>query len=430
MAWASQPTATGVAGLGLDQFNDPALTALVKQCLEQNPSWEAARARLEAARILVRQDASALRPKLDGLLNVSESEDQSMLNNARRTQASLGLEVGWEPDVWNRVGSQRDATALEAQGVAGDTQALALSLASQIALSWFTAIELQGLQDIAGATLKSFEQTLRVVEDRYQQGLVQSLDVHLTRASVANARAAEIVLQQSRLDTLRQLETLAGNYPDVRRDLPQNLPPLPDPVGAGLPSELLERRPDIRAAEARYHAAGFSIAAARKAWLPRISLSGQAGFRSDEVADPLTGKEPYWLAGAGLRQSLYNGGQLDAATELREAQERQAAATLAATILQAYREVESALSGESLLTARQKALAEALSESAEAERLAGEQYADGLTDIITVLESQRRLFEARSRELSVRAEILRNRIRLILALGGGLSGIDVDGEHP
>lgn len=414
----------------MDRFHSPELPELVRECFASNPSWAAARARLESARLLVHQQDASLRPRLDLLGSGSRGEDNSQPLAQARTAYGLGLDASWELDVWGRLGDQRDAVGKEAEAVASDTQALRLSLAAQVAQAWISAVELRAQATLAEATAESFEKTGKIVQDRYQQGLVQSLDVRLTLASAASARAAVHQAHLSHEESVRALWVLLGGYPGGRSVKTAALPALPPPPPAGIPSELLERRPDLLAARARLEAAGRSLDASQKEFYPKISLTGQGGVRSDELGDVVQGEETYWSAGAGIRQSVYAGGALTAARDIREAQLAQASANAQAIALQAFREVESALSAEQWGGQRLEALKEAERESREAERLAQEQYRDGLTDIITVLEAQRRWFETQSRVLGQEGELLRNRVRLHLALGGDFLPESEAGAHP
>ena len=223
------------------------------------------------------------------------------------------------------------------------------------------------------------------------------------------------------LDTaLRQLEILLGRYPAAQLVLPAGLPELDGPVAAGLPSEVLTRRPDLAAAERRVAAAGARVAEARAALYPQLRLTGSAGTSSDQVADLLDGDFSVWSFAGSLLQPLFQGGRLRAGVDLAAAGADEALAAYASAVLRALGEVETALAAEKGLAEQETALAAAALQAEAARRLAEERYETGLGEYLVVLESQRGALDTASRRLEVQRRRLVARVDLYLALGGDL----------
>jgi len=216
---------------------------------------------------------------------------------------------------------------------------------------------------------------------------------------------------------------LAGRYPAALIQTSGDLPPLPPPVPAGLPAELVGRRPDLAAARERLLAADARLASARAALYPRLSLTASGGRSSGELGDLLDGEFAVWNLVGNLSQPLFQGGRLRAGVDLASAGREGAVAAYAQTLLQAYAEVESALDAETYLQTQEQALCSAADEALAARRLAEERYARGLTDMVTLLTAQNSAFESESRWLATRRQQLEARLDLHLALGGGFSPV-------
>ncbi|RME69907.1 MAG: efflux transporter outer membrane subunit [Verrucomicrobia bacterium] len=407
----------------LESFGDPTLVDLVNEALEKNPDLRALAQTVSAARAAARIDGADRLPQASLGLDASRRqivvEDGAEPLRVRSDQGSLGLNVSWEIDIWGRLTDRAAAAVADLQAAEADLAAARLSLAGQIARAWFRASAARQLLQLAEATVESFDATARLVRDRFQTGVSSSLELRL---ALANAAAAHALLQQrtQELDAAtRRLEALLGRYPSRQLETVDTLPEIPLSIPAGLPSELLHRRPDILAAERRLAAADARVRAARKALLPSLRLTGSAGTASEDLENLLDADFSVWSIAAGLTQPLFQGGRLRANVELREAGAERAHADYIATLINAFGEVETRLAAEALLRQREKNLAEAADHSEGAERLARDEYEAGLADIFSVLESQRRALDARSAYIRVREERLNNRVDLHLALGGG-----------
>lgn len=414
-----------VIGGWLNSFQDPQLSALAWEALQNSPTIDAAEARLRAALGLALANSSNLWPTINGVAGASDSQtiNTSTNQNTRSDAFNAGGTISWELDLWGRVRAEAGAARADRETAIETFAAARLSLVANIARQWFNLREARAQEALAKASLDSFENNLNLIEDRYQSGVSTSLDVRLLRANVANARANLASRQRAAEVASRALEVLVGRYPASALDSPLELPALQAPPPAGLPAGLLARRPDLIASERTYQSAVFSAKESRRARLPRISLTGSAGLRSDEVDDLLRGDFGVWSLAGNLTAPLFQGGQLKGAARRTQALADAALANYVSDALTAFQEVENALAGEAYWRSQTEALAEAASESAAAEEQAWQRYQRGLSDIITVLESQRRALTAHASLLASQNQSLQNRINLHLALGGDFESL-------
>jgi len=407
----------------LTRFADPDLQAAVALAVERNFSLQVAAARLDQALALATVDGAARLPSLD--LTGGASDRRTQVNNqvdpplTRRADSfDLGLRLTWEIDLWGRVRAGAYAAESDAQAAAADFEAARLSLAGQVTSAWFEAIAARAQAELSRETVASFEANLQTVEERFRRGLSPALDVRLTRANVANARATLAAQERSFDVVLRRLEVLLGAYPEGAFTLSDALPALETTVPVGLPSSLLTRRPDVVAAERRLVAADYRLSQSEANRWPAFSLTGTYGQASGDLEDLLKDGFDVWSLAGNLTAPLFQGGRINANIDRADARVREAAANYAQVALNAFSEVETALASESLLRAQLAAVEEAAEESVGAQELAEERYQRGLVDIITVLESQRRAFNARSQALTIRNLLLQNRVALHVGLGG------------
>lgn len=331
----------------------------------------------------------------------------------------LSLNLSWELDLWGRIRNQQSAALAEVQAVEADFRGAQLSLAAQVCKAWFAAVEAKRQVELAQATVDNQQASNDQVRRRYESGVTGSLDYRLSLSTLAQARAG-LNLRKSRYDfTIRQLEILVGRYPSATLEHADDLPSVKEGVPAGLPAELISRRPDLIAAERRLASSHSQVSSAKAALYPRISLTASGGTSSEKLGDLVDGNFSVWNIVGNILQPLFQGGRLRANVDLTKAQSDIALARYGLTALNAFAEVESALTNEQYLSERQADLEIATEQSLAARQLAEDQYARGLTDFITMLESQRSAYDSESNLLSVRRERLDARIDLYLALGGG-----------
>jgi NodT family efflux transporter outer membrane factor (OMF) lipoprotein len=423
-------------------FEDPALDSLILETLENNHDLRAAAMRIDSAAAQARIAGADLYPSVGASLNRS-SRKQNFLGfpslggaaggpggssggggvlSTTTTILGVSLDTAWEADLWGRIRSSQAAALADLQATQADYAAARLSLSGQISKAWFTLNEINQQVALAERTAASFRTTVAQVRERFARGLRPSLDLRLALTNLHGAESALEQRQVERAALVRQVEALAGRYPRGSLEDRTGFPPLPPPVPAGLPADLISRRPDLVAAERRLAAAGSRVAQARRALYPSLRITGSAGRQSEEFSDLLDGNFGVWNFVAALTQPLFQGGKLRAGVDLAGSREREALELYVGSALRAYSEVETALVTGVRLEDLEAILAAASEQAAAARRLAEDRYNAGLDDFLTVLEAQRRDFEAGSRLIEVRRRRLENRVDLHLALGGGFDG--------
>ncbi len=406
----------------LEDLESPRLEVLVKQALAGNPVLMAAESRWRIAQAQRDISGAPLKPRFEAGAEVGRQR----LNQFTRDRFGLNITASWEADVWGRLSNTARAAIEDEKAFAADYRAARLSLAANVARTWFAIIEVDLQERLAGKTAEIFRKSEQVIEERYRRGLNSALDVRLARTDVATAEN-EITRRQREKDGLiRKLDVLLGRYPVGHLKIPDYLPPIKQRVPAGLPSQLLARRPDLVAAEHRLTAAGERLQAARKNRLPSIRLTTSGGLASSELGQLLDWDSLVWSLLAGITQPIFEGGRLDAEQALAEARHGEAWANYAQAVLVAFKEVETALAAEDHYTRQAEQLYQATQEASQAAELALEQYQNGLIDIITLLQAQRRAFETERNLIRIRRERLDNRIALYLALGGDFSPIQAE----
>ena len=405
--------AGAVGGAWLASFNDPQLDALVKEALVSNPDLRIAAARVEQAASFVKVAGATLYPQVNALARGGGtlSGDSSGLEGA-------GIFANWELDLWGRVRAGRASAQDQYGSAALDNEYARQSLAALVAKSWFLATEARMQKAIAEEMAASSERQLGLAQDRLRVGRGDEYDVALARANLATFRDSVVSLELAYRQALRALEALAGRYPAAQLSVPAQLAALPGPVPVGMPSELLERRPDVVAAERRVAAAFYRVEESKAARLPRISLTAAVTSISSELFVLKERDNPVWSAGASLTAPLYLGGQLQAQVEIRTAEQKQALAEYGRVGARAFGEVENALSTAFALQEREAILRQAVSDNGRALELANVRFRVGTGDLRAVSQQSLALHAARTALLRVQSERLVQRVNLHLALGG------------
>ncbi len=416
-------------------LGDTNLVALITEALVGNPSLAAMRARVQAAMEQSRIAGSASLPSVAAQAGSSRQQQvfvglpipgTSGPLKTRATTHSFQLVADWELDVWGRVRSGRKAALADYLATTDDLRGARLSLAGQVARGWFRLAEADRQLQLAKATAASLEQTGNRMQARYEEGIRSPIEVRVTKSNAASARALVAMREVELNDARRQLQSLLGRYPDGELSGPSLLQEPMTDVPAGLPAELLDRRPDLVAARWKLKAAGFRVEEANAARLPAISLTVSGGRTSNELQDLLDHDFSVWSLAANAAQPIFQGGRLRSNIRLNKALLEAAAKDYDAAVLNAFREVETALANESLLRQRESELRETDRQARAASRLAAERYEAGLDDLLTLLETRRRGLDAESQLIAVRRARLDNRVALHLALGGGLTCDDED----
>ena len=450
-SWAGPHRSGVVVPNWIRSFGDPELTALVADAVARNPDLRAAAARVEASRAAVRIAAASLYPRIamkglgerqgqeihgdlgrginppdlgsPGTENPGGSGlDTSMDESSQRWVYGLAVGAAWEADVWGRIRSKKAAASAESGALLADYIFAQQSLAAAVARAYFTTIEAAQQEANAQESLGLYQEYSKLTEDRKQQGFASDFDVSQIKTRVAAAEDALYTAQSVRAQTIRAIEVVTSRYPAGRFDVRRSFPAQPKGVPAGLPSQILERRPDVIASERRFAAAFHRVNEARTARLPRFVLSATGGLGTAQLDSVGTLNAVVWSLAAGITQPIFFGGELKAAQDLRTAEQKAAAASYVGVALRAFEDVEDALAGDYYLHKREGALSNAVSSSGESMKFGREQLEQGQIDMFTTLRLAGENLSAKVQLTQVRASRLRERVNLYLALGGDFWG--------
>lgn len=415
-AWRADPRAGEVTNDWLKSFNDPMLDAIVAEAIANNLDLRQAAERVAIAQQNVVVVGAALLPQVGAQLGATTIRDKDQDSNFNSTVAYVG--VAWELDLWGRLRAQRAASEAAYQATALDYAYARQSLAALTAKAWYLAIETRQLVSLAEQAVRVFSDLLELVNIRRSAGKDSDLDVVDTRARLESAQADLEAARETYGEARRALEVLLGRYPAAEIAIASTYPRLPPPAAAGVPAELLQRRPDIIAAEQVVLAAFRQHEAAELALLPDFSISIAGGRLGDQVLSLLRLNPWFATAGIGVSIPIFEGGALRAKVDIATAQQAQAVARYGAAALTAFREVENALANEQLLASRVPFTSRALADRTNAVQIATVQYRAGRRDLLWVAQLQAQQLATEAALIKLQSTQGANRIRLYLALGG------------
>lgn len=407
------------------RLNDPILSDLIRQALEDSLDVKGAQAKLREARARRALAGAERFPTLTASASARRSKgSRETGSGATRNLFNAGFDAGWEPDVFGGVRRGEEAAQADLEASQASLYATQVSLAAEMALNYVELRAYQGRLAIARANLASQEETLQLTDWRAQAGLVTSLDVDQARTSVEQTRAQLPGLESSLAAAEHRLAILAGKAPGALRpvlDPPGGIPFVPDAVILGIPADTLRQRPDVRAAERRLAAETARIGVAEARRYPNFTLSGALGLEALTLGGLTGGNAASASLLAGIAGTIFDAGRLRQQVAIQNAVQEQALVNYESAVLAALEEVENALVALANSRTRQTALGQALEAAARADRLARQQYAAGLVDFQTVLNSQRSLLSVEDSLKTSEAAVATALIQLYKALGGGWS---------
>ena len=413
-------------------FDDPVLTQLVERSLAANLDVAAAGARLRQARASLRQTQGSALPQLDASGSVSRSvgnsgstivdpsTGQTISRGGDTTVYRAGFDASWEVDLFGGIRRSIEAARANAESSEASLHFAQLTVASEVGLNYLNARLVQARLDIARRNLASQDETLEIVGWRVQAGLVSSLDLEQSRQLRANTAASIPTLETSYTNAVNRIAVLLGEAPGAVNGLMQAIQPVPLPpqaIGAAIPAEIVQRRPDIAAAERALAAESARIGVATAQLYPALRLSGSFSG-SDTVLSSL----PDAMIGnlvAGITAPIFNGGQIRAQIEGQRASTDAALASYRQTVLTALEEVENALTTLSAAERRERDVLISAQAAENAVLYARTQYRAGLIDFQALLDTERGLLSAQDNRASARADRATATVQLYKALGGG-----------
>ena len=411
---AAGGVAAPVAERWLTSFNDPALSALVDEALNFNADLQGAALRVERAGGYLKVAGASLLPQVSAVRH----RQRRLVQQHQRPERPVAERLAGDSTSGAASATDRRRRRPMPRRWPPTFAYARQSLAAMVAKSWFLATEAGLQRAIVQDMVRSSESLLSLAQDRLRVGNGTEQDVAVARANVGPYRDMLRQADLSREQALRALELLLGRYPSAEVAVAQNLSAMPAPVPVGLPSELLERRPDVVAAERRVAAAFNRVGEAQAARLPRISLTAGISSISSDVIVLQDRDNPAWGLGANLLAPIYQGGALRAQVDIRTTEQKQAVAAYASAGQRAFGEVENALAAEFALSDREAILQANVRDNERALELTQTQFRVGSTDRRAVEQRQLALYSARTSLLRVQSERLAQRVNLHLALGG------------
>lgn len=413
--WSAQALQAQVDQGWLASFQDSRLTELVHLALQRNPDLLVAAARVEQANAQVDIARSQLLPAV-GLIGRAGSKP---IADLVPLLSGIMLRVSWELDLWGRLRYARNAAIAARDAESADYRYAQQSLAASVARAWFMATEAQQQQQLAAQMADHGERLLALAEQRERTGIGSNTETQAARASAVTYLDASQQAGLARQSAVRALELLLGSYPGATLTVADRLTPMPAPVPAGIPADMLNRRPDLHAAERRVAAAFDRVGEARAAMLPTLSLSAGYGRLSNDVIETREDLEQTTssVAVTGV-MPIYTGGALTGQVRLRSAEQKQAVADYARRALLALSEVEEALAAEQVLSERERLLTDGVAANERAMAQVRDAWRIGKADMRAVHGQEMATLAAQSALLVVQRERLGRRVDLHLALGG------------
>ncbi len=398
-------------------FGDPQLSALIASIDFSNQNVLLAEARFRQAQAFAAQSRAALFPTLDADASITRSRSAGAVSDNR----SVALNSSWEIDLWGRLRRALESSAANAQASAADLAAARLSAQAELASNYFQLRVLDAQKQLLDDTVTGFDKSLELTRNRYAAGVAAKVDVVQAETQLKSTLAQSIDTGVQRAQLEHAIAILIGKPPSEFSIAPVPLAVTMPRVPLGLPSELLERRPDVAAAERRAAAANAQIGVAKAAYFPSLTLSASGGFRSASAADLFTAPSRFWSIGPALVQSVFDAG-------LRRAQTEQAIAAYDATVaeyrqavLAGFQEVEDNLAALRILEEEAKVQDEAVRAARESVVLTTNQYKAGIVSYINVVTVQTTQLSNERTAVGILGRRLVAAATLVKALGGGLA---------
>lgn len=420
-----QPVKAGesIANLGWwQQFQDPQMRTLIELALAENNDLASAVARIEEARArygFVRADQF---PRVDGQAGAGRGNQGELFvpGVGAQDQYTLAGEVSWEVDLFGKLRRSTEAARAELLATEEARRAVTITLIADVASAYLLLRDLDMRYEISRRTLETRKDSTALVRARFEKGTVPLIDLNQAQIEEADAAAQLAFAERAVIQTENLLNVLIGRNPGpILRQRSTKLQLVPPDIPAGLPSELLERRPDVRQAEQQLAAQTARIGIAEAMRWPSLNLTASLGLASNDLSDLLDSDAKIWDINGSLFAPIFNSGQNKRRVEVEKARTEQLLNDYEQTVLQAFREVEDSLVGIRTFYDEARAREGQVAAAQSAAKLSRARYDGGVTSYLEVLESERSLFRAELAESQVRREQLVGVVSLYKALGGG-----------
>jgi NodT family efflux transporter outer membrane factor (OMF) lipoprotein len=421
----AQPNDQNLGGNWWEMFQDPQLNALELQVNVSNQNLKAAEAQYTQARALVRYNRAAYFPTIVGGASATRNRISNhrpasiVANGITYNDFQIPLELSYEVDVWGRVRRTVESYREQAQASAADLATVNLSMHAELALGYFQARTLDAEEQLLNSTVTQYEQALALIQSRYAGGLASDVEVQQAETQLETTRAQAIDVGVARAQYEHAVAILIGKPPaDFSiAALPLTAPPPPIPIG--LPSELLERRPDIAAAERRMASANAQIGVAKAAYYPTISLGATGGFESGVITTLISGPSIFWSAGASAVVPLFDAGRRRANLDQSMAAYDQTVANYRQTVLSGFQQVEDNVAALRILENEGHVQERAVVAAQKYLELANTRYKGGVTSYLEVTIAQSAALSDELTAVTILGRRMVSAVTLVQALGGG-----------
>jgi NodT family efflux transporter outer membrane factor (OMF) lipoprotein len=435
------PKEESYAGKWWEVFNDTLFNQFFSEFRDRNPDLLSISQQIESSNLLAKINGATLTPSvsattgggrrlqnlsafgfslsslgLGGESTDSSESDQVVSFSSDNYNATIAMQ--WEIDIWGKLRNQRKAAFKNFEATQNELAYLRFSLSTQFATSYYAAVEAEMQYRLAQEITASLQGVRDVVSERYGLGLTSSLDLRLAEASLANSKLQLVDRSIQKNRTLRSLESILGLYPSATIQVSAELPSSIPPIVAGIPSDLIKRRPDVIAAVNKIEAASYEHAQSKRNLFPSFSLTASGGTSASELKDVLNGDYSVWNLGANISAPIFQGRRLRNNVLLKEVQFNLAELDALKIMIRAFSEVEQALFIQHEIILQLDAVKTAEEQARAAYDLAFDRYQKGLVNLITVLNSQNQWRNSQSIKISIQNLHVNSYTGLQLALGG------------
>jgi NodT family efflux transporter outer membrane factor (OMF) lipoprotein len=417
--WQSSKLPLTVGHNWLSELNNPQVHQLVQKALAANHQLAIQAYSLDIAEQQVIVSGSQLWPELDLAIRSGRNKDNQ--TSSYSNSNSINLNLSYEVDIWGKLSDAERVSNYNYLAQKATFEQNKQQLVVNVLTTWFRVIESEKLLALYRNRVKNSQQNLAIIEAGYHSGLTAALDVYLTRNDLNNELTRVSDQEIEKIKLTRQLERLIGEYPKGELLVNANLPLLTTDIPVGLPSELISRKPELKASWYQLLSQDAGLAYAHKQRFPSIVLSGSVGDSTADIGDLLSGSSLAWSLLGSVSAPIFNAGRLKANEQKARIELKQGEQLYLDTLYNAFGNVENALTSEKNLKHSYYTMLEAQENAKIASSLSFEQYQSGLVNYTTVLDAQNRSFEAQSTLIKIKSQLIINRINLHLFLGGDFS---------
>ena len=416
---ASNPADGQIRGKWWEVFGEPKLNELEEKVVVNNQNIKQVESQFLAARALVDLQHSSYYPTIGSTPVITETQAGNAGRSARGATFNFPLSASWEADVWGRIHTAVEGATDSAQIVAANLENLRLSLQSTLATDYFTLASLDMQYAILSDSIGAYQKYLELTMNRFNGGVASRSDVALAQTQLATTRAQQTDLGVARAQFEHAIAVLTGEPPSSLTLGRSRIAAPPPPIPSVVPSQLLERRPDIAAAERAVAVQNANIGLAKIAFYPTIGLSGSAGLSANTIANLLTGPARIWSAGPTATDSLFDFGRRGATVQQVEANYNAAVATYRQTVLTAFQDVEDNLAALRILSQEATEQREAVTAAEQSLSLVTERYKAGTNSYLDVITTQTITLNNERNAVTILQRRMTAAVNLIKAMGGG-----------